>query len=115
MHTIRNDKTSADESGLLARTTMATVLIVAAVAALVITSLIRAHAPATAQTPVVAQAAPAAAMVPSEIPMSVPLDSGDVGQRDIGHFAFGYLVFDWDPQAPGGVPGFDSWPPGSRR
>ena len=25
-------------------------------------------------------------------------------------FAFGYLEFDWDPDAPGGVPGFDSWP-----
>ena len=25
-------------------------------------------------------------------------------------FAFGYLEFDWDPSAPGGVPGFDAWP-----
>jgi hypothetical protein len=115
MATNRNDKALANESGLLARTTTATVLIVAAMAALAITSLIRTHQPATAQTPVVAQAAPTAAMVPSEISLSVPLDSGDVGQGDIGHFAFGYLVFDWDPQAPGGVPGFDSWPPGSRR
>jgi hypothetical protein len=24
--------------------------------------------------------------------------------------AFGYLEFDWDPNAPGGVPGFGSWP-----
>ena len=24
-------------------------------------------------------------------------------------FAFGFLEFDWDPNAPGGVPGFDSW------
>jgi hypothetical protein len=39
---------------------------------------------------------------------SVPPDDGD-----IGHFAFGYVEFDWDPAAPGGVPGFDSWPPGS--
>ncbi len=23
--------------------------------------------------------------------------------------AFGFLVYDWDPRAPGGVPGFDSW------
>ena len=23
--------------------------------------------------------------------------------------AFGFLVFDWDPRAPGGVPGFDQW------
>jgi hypothetical protein len=25
-------------------------------------------------------------------------------------FAFGFLEFDWEPNAPGGVPGFDSWP-----
>lgn len=25
-------------------------------------------------------------------------------------FAFGYLEFDWDPNAPGGLPGFDKWP-----
>ena len=25
-------------------------------------------------------------------------------------FAFGFLEYDWDPHAPGGVPGFDSWP-----
>jgi len=24
-------------------------------------------------------------------------------------FAFGYLVYDWDPRAPGGVPGFSQW------
>jgi hypothetical protein len=24
--------------------------------------------------------------------------------------AFGFLEYDWDPDAPGGVPGFDSWP-----
>ena len=23
--------------------------------------------------------------------------------------AFGFLVYDWDPRAPGGVPGFDQW------
>lgn len=38
----------------------------------------------------------------------VPSDSGDIGR-----FAFGYVEFDWDPKAPGGVPGFDSWPPGA--
>jgi hypothetical protein len=38
----------------------------------------------------------------------VPSDWGDVGT-----FAFGHVEFDWDPKAPGGVPGFDSWPPGS--
>jgi hypothetical protein len=37
-------------------------------------------------------------------------DSGDVGS-----FAFGYVEFDVDPRRPGGVTGFDSWPPGSPR
>lgn len=110
MENTRNRDTVDDNSGVLARTTMATVLIVAAVAALAITSLIRTHERATAQTaaqtPVMAQPAPTAAT----IPMSVPLDSGDVGP-----FAFGYLVFDWDPRALGGVPGFDTWPPSGNR
>jgi hypothetical protein len=30
---------------------------------------------------------------------------------DTGDIAFGFLVFDWDPRAPGGVPGFDQWIP----
>ena len=25
-------------------------------------------------------------------------------------FSFGFLEFDWNPNAPGGVPGFDTWP-----
>jgi hypothetical protein len=37
-------------------------------------------------------------------------DSGDVGP-----FAYGYVEFDVDPRRPGGVPGFDTWPPGSSR
>ena len=28
--------------------------------------------------------------------------------------AFGFLVFDWDPRAQGGVPGFDRWIPTAR-
>ena len=34
-------------------------------------------------------------------------------ETDVGNFAFGYVEFDQNPKAPGGVPGFDSWPPGS--
>ena len=104
----RNRDTVDGNSVLWTRTTLAMSLIVAAIAALVITSLLRTHDRAAAQsaapTPAVAQVAPA------EISMSVPLDSGEVGP-----FAFGYLVFDWDPGAPGGVPGFDSWPPTGKR
>jgi hypothetical protein len=44
----------------------------------------------------------------ASIPSSVAPDA------DVGNFAFGYVEFDQDPKAPGGVPGFDSWPPGSR-
>lgn len=37
------------------------------------------------------------------VAMAAPVTA--VGQKS---FAFGYLEFDWDPNAPGGVPGFDS-------
>jgi len=52
------------------------------------------------------------AAVSTGVPIAYPAltDSGD-----IGHFAFGYVEFDVDPRRPGGVPGFDSWPPGSPR
>lgn len=58
----------------------------------------------------VAPTAQAAAPSTMTAPNFVPSDSGDVGR-----FALGYVEFDWDPKAPGGVPGFDSWPPGSPR
>jgi hypothetical protein len=32
---------------------------------------------------------------------------------DRGHFAFGYVEFDWN--SADGVAGFDVWPPGTRR
>jgi hypothetical protein len=35
--------------------------------------------------------------------------------QDPGNFAWGYVEFDQDPKAPGGVPGFDQWPPGTPR
>jgi hypothetical protein len=93
-------------SGYLLRTTMATVLIVGAIAALAIASLIHSHDKATAQSHVPAASAPATLTVP----LSVPRHSGEAWP-----FAFGYVEFDWDPDAPDGVPGFDSWPAGSRR
>jgi hypothetical protein len=88
----------------LARTAMATVLLAAAIVTLAITSLIQSQQRATAQSPDAIKAAPALIAVPP----SVPLVSGPAGP-----FAFGFLVFDWDPDAPGGVPGFDRWPPES--
>ena len=42
-----------------------------------------------------------ATVVPSA--KSAGLIDPEVGQ------AFGFLVYDWDPRAPGGVPGFDQW------
>jgi len=45
-------------------------------------------------------------------PMAYPQP---IESDDIGSFAFGYVEFDIDPRRPGGVPGFDSWPPGSPR
>ena len=29
-------------------------------------------------------------------------------------FAFGYMVYDWDPRTPGGVPGFSQWIPSAQ-
>jgi hypothetical protein len=87
------------------RVTAATVLIAAAIVALATTSLIYPRAPATAQ-PADVVVRPALAMAAE--PMSVPLDSGEVGP-----FAMGYVVYDWNPAD--GVPGFDPWPPGARR
>ena len=51
---------------------------------------------------------------PAGLTRSFP-DTAPASNPDIGDFAFGYIEFDWNPKAPGGVPGFDSWPPGSRR
>ena len=40
----------------------------------------------------------------------VPQPMGAAAPIPQASFAFGFLEFDWDPNAPGGVPGFDSWP-----
>ena len=103
---MENGEQAATRSSYLLRMTMATVLIVGAMTALAITSLMHSHDKATAQSHVPAASAPATLAVP----LSVPRDSGEAWP-----FAFGYLEFDWDPAAPEGVPGFDSWPAGSRR
>jgi hypothetical protein len=46
-------------------------------------------------------------------PEGASVPNSVVPDPDVGNFAFGYVEFDQDPKAPGGVPGFDSWPPGS--
>jgi len=99
-----NSTTGHEFGRLSSRQAVAAVLLVAAVAALAVTSLIQSHQQATAQSAIVAAPAPLMGA------MSVPFDSGAVGP-----FAFGHVEFDWHPAAAGGVPGFDSWPPGSRR
>jgi hypothetical protein len=38
-------------------------------------------------------------------------DSNSSNAHDPGNFAWGYVEFDQDPKAPGGIPGFDHWPP----
>jgi hypothetical protein len=42
--------------------------------------------------------------IPARLSRPAPADHGRVP------LIFGFLEFDWDPDAPGGVPGFDSWP-----
>jgi hypothetical protein len=106
MQSNRDDGRAATSSDAVVRATVATALIVAATVAFAITSVIRSNEQASAQSGANAQPVPRMAAVP----LWVPSDSGEFGP-----FAFGYLEFDWDPTASGGVPGFDSWPPGSRR
>ena len=48
-------------------------------------------------------------------PEGVSVSNSVAPDADVGDFAFGYVEFDQNPKAPGGVPGFDSWPPGSPR
>ena len=55
-------------------------------------------APSAAVRPAAHQAPPANA------PASTSFERGH------GSRFFGFLEFDWDPDAPGGVPGFDPWP-----
>ena len=45
-------------------------------------------------------------VVPTPARMSRPA-SADHGRVPL---FFGFLEYDWDPDAPGGVPGFDPWP-----
>ena len=48
--------------------------------------------------------APHSATAPVDMARSPSSNHGD------GSRFFGFLEFDWDPNAPGGVPGFDPWP-----
>lgn len=85
------------------REMMATILIITAIVALATTSLIQGPEPATAQSVALATPAPSR----PTLPLSVPLDSGEVGP-----FAFGFLVFEHDPAD--GVPGFGPLPSAGR-
>jgi hypothetical protein len=90
---------------VFARIAMATVLLVAAIVALAITGVMYGHERAAARDRLQQRSAP------SRPAMVSPQRQG-LGAA--GTFAFGYLEFDWDPTAPGGVPGFDAWPAGGR-
>jgi hypothetical protein len=46
---------------------------------------------------------------------SAASNSNSSSEQDAGDFAWGYVEFDQDPKAPGGIPGFDHWPPGAPR
>lgn len=55
--------------------------------------------------------APAAALSDSH-PVTTLASMSSPASADRGHVPmfFGFLEYDWDPDAPGGVPGFDPWP-----
>ena len=100
---VPNVRSSAETQSKVAspvfrRATIATALMMSAVAALAITSLAQSNERVAAKSNSIqiAQSTPT-------MPMSLPLDSGEVGP-----FAFGYLVFENDPA--GGVPGFGPLP-----
>ena len=54
--------------------------------------------------------APVTTIVHERVPEIVPVATAASAAATRPSFAFGYLEFDWDPNAPGGVPGFDPWP-----
>ena len=91
---------SGGGSRVFTRTTVATALMAVAIAVLGVMSPAQLNKEATAQSANAMQAA-----LP-DLPVSVALDSGQVGP-----FAFGYLVFENDPA--NGVPGFGPLPPRS--
>lgn len=52
-------------------------------------------------------------MAPVLTPAGAPVSGVGASQSRGGaglKMFFGFVEFDWDPDAPGGVPGFDSWP-----
>jgi hypothetical protein len=67
-----------------AREAMAVTLLVAAISALAITSLLQSQEQAIAQSGVLAQPAPSRLA----LPLSVPLDSGEIGPFALGHVEF---------------------------
>jgi hypothetical protein len=89
---------------MFGRTTMATALMMAAVAALAMTSVVQSNERATVRSSDSVQSAQPTST--STMPISVRLDSGEFAP-----FAFGYLVFENDPAD--GVPGFGPVPPRS--
>jgi hypothetical protein len=46
----------------------------------------------------------------ASVPQSMQIAATAPASTTRPSFAFGFLEFDWNPNAPGGVPGFDSWP-----
>ena len=86
-----------------ARAAIVGAILAGSLAGMAVTSFIQGSGPAGAEERASAGVAPSTQMAPSLLP----------GNGDPGHFAFGYLEFDWKPAD--GVAGFDSWPPGTRR
>jgi hypothetical protein len=53
-----------------------------------------------------------AATLSDSHPVTTPARMSRPASADYGRVPrfFGFLEYDWDPDAPGGVPGFDPWP-----
>ena len=52
----------------------------------------------------------AAAALSDPHPVTTPARVSAPASAERVPFFFGFLEYDWDPDAPGGVPGFDPWP-----
>jgi len=86
------------------RILLAVAALFAAVLTLILSGAWSDQATGTVVASTAVSSAPHSATAPVDMARSPSSDRGS------GSRFFGFLEFDWDPDAPGGVPGFDPWP-----
>jgi hypothetical protein len=83
---------------------LAAVALAAAVIVLVLPVSSSGQSPDAVNASAAVLSVPHAVTTPARVSRPASADHGRVP------LFFGFLEFDWDPDAPGGVPGFDPWP-----